>query len=92
MKWWLAGALGVAALLFHARVAEAVFPPIYQSQPPVVVQAPPPPPAPVVIIGEPDPPDPVDPPVARTPEPTTIASGVMGLIFAGGYFLRKRRK
>jgi hypothetical protein len=42
----------------------------------------------VIVKGDPDP---VKPPVAATPEPATIVSGLIGLAALGGYRLRKQK-
>ena len=85
---------GLAAVLLSAGIAAAVFPPLYQ-QPPAAAPAAPPQititkvDPPVIVTGDPDP---VPTVTASTPEPATLITGLMGLMLAGGYAWRKRRK
>lgn len=93
--WWLAGVLALAPLMLAPSSAMALFPPVISTPAPVVV-IPTTVPAPVanpvgVIVGEPEQPPIVDPPVtAKTPEPATLVTGLIGLAF-GSRFLRRKK-
>jgi len=100
-KFLIASLLGTSAILLGPAAAHALFPPVNRVVPPPpapVVQ-----PAvvtpvvivgdPVVIIGgDPDPFVPFDPPDAKTPEPATMISGLIGLALGGLYVRRGRRE
>ena len=90
-KSFAIGLLGIVALFAMSGSARAVFPPIYQQPTETVTQAPVTPATvdpPVIIVGEPE----VIDPVVPTPEPATLVTGLMGLMLAGGFAWRKRRK
>jgi len=94
--WCLAGMLGLAPLLVPAA-AFALYPPVIPAAP-VVPAAQPVQPVvvpqvivvdpPVGVVGEPEPIDPPD--TAKTPEPATLATAVIGAAFAGR-LLRNRK-
>lgn len=84
-KWTTALVLGIAPLLLVPTPAFAIFPPVIL-QPRVGITGVPDPP----IVIHPPPPV-VVPPVARTPEPTTLVTGLIGLAFGGCMLRRKKR-
>ena len=102
MKCWMAGLLGMAPVLLVPSSAFAIFPPIFHTATvtptpivvptPVVVAGTPDPIIPVKVVGLPDPPPETPVAVASTPEPATIVTGLMGLLFGGGYALRRKKK
>jgi len=90
--WCLAGMLGLAPLLLAPSAAFALFPPVVArpAAAPQVVVMPTVVDPPAVVVGVPEP-IPVDPPVtAKTPEPATLVSSLIGIAF--GVRLLKRRK
>jgi hypothetical protein len=77
--------VGAVVLFFAAgSMAQAFFPSRQQASSPAVLS----PTNPVVSVGDPDP---VKPPMAATPEPATVISGLIGLAALGGYRLRRRQ-
>ena len=85
-SWRLAGLLGLT--LLAPTSAFAIFPPVIQ--PPTVTVTKVPVDPPVVIQGDPGPPPVVAPPVVRTPEPATLVTGLIGLVF-GRRLLRRQK-
>jgi PEP-CTERM motif len=83
------GAMVIAATLVVPTLTYAYFPPI---RPVTVVGTPDPFPIPDTgVVGEPEAPDPGDKPTAATPEPATLAMGLIGLAAVAGLRMRKQR-
>jgi MYXO-CTERM domain-containing protein len=86
----------LVALISLTATAQAVFPPIYH--PPTTPPTPPPvttttsPPVTTTGGGTVVVTDPGCTCTVSTPEPATLLTGLMGLMLAGGYSWRKRRK
>jgi hypothetical protein len=83
--------VAIAFVLIVPTVSLAYFPPNV-GQPPAPV-----PPDPFGVpggggLGEPEPPDPGTVPSVQIPEPASLVTALTGLVIAGAYGLRRKRK
>ncbi len=85
-KWTTALALGIAPLLLAPTQVFAIFPPVILQPRVGITGVPVDPP----IVVNPPPPPIISPPAVGTPEPTTLVTGLIGLVF-GGYALRRKK-